>query len=83
MLANLTNPDNPQIKIPAISLWGLARYCLTHTLASEYRLGQPNWMNYWGQFSQKNLWLRVEINGEFVGKEWQYKAILIPAKFQS
>ena len=40
--------------------------CHTHTLASDTKLGQPNWMNYWGQFSQKNLWLRVGINGEFV-----------------
>jgi hypothetical protein len=30
-------------------------------------LGQPDWMNYWSQFSQKKLWLVVGINGEFVG----------------
>ncbi|MDF9788773.1 hypothetical protein M2122_001783 [Polynucleobacter sphagniphilus] len=36
-------------------------------MARGARLDQPNWMNYLGQFSQKNLWLRVGIIGEFVG----------------
>jgi hypothetical protein len=42
--------------------------CHTYTLASDTKLGQPDWMNYWGQFSQKKVWLRVGINRGLVGK---------------
>lgn len=48
----------------------LEEFVLTSYLLSfhEFRLGQPNCMNYQDQFSQKNLWLRVEINEEFAGE---------------
>lgn len=41
--------------------------CHTHNLASETKLEQPNWLNLRGQFSQKKGWLRVGVDGEFVG----------------
>jgi hypothetical protein len=41
--------------------------CHTYTLASDYQLEQPSWLNNSGQFSQKKKWLRMVINGEFVG----------------
>ena len=41
--------------------------CHTYTLASDTRLGQPDWRNFRGQFSQKKVWLRVGMNGGFVG----------------
>ena len=37
--------------------------CHTYTLASDTRLGQPDWGKYWGQFSQKKVWLVMVING--------------------
>jgi hypothetical protein len=37
--------------------------CHTTTLASDQGLGQPDWRNLWGQFSQKKVWLRVRENG--------------------
>jgi len=30
-------------------------------------LGQPDWRKNSGQFSQKNLWRDMVVNGEFVG----------------
>ena len=41
--------------------------CHIHTLASDARLGQPNWRKNRGQFSQKKVWLVAGFNGEFVG----------------
>jgi hypothetical protein len=41
--------------------------CHTYTLASDIRLGQPDWRNWWGQFSQKSLWLIAGIIGGFAG----------------
>ncbi len=41
--------------------------CHTYTLASELQLEQPSWLNDSGQFSQKKVWLRLEIIEGFVG----------------
>ena len=41
--------------------------CHTYTLASDHQLEQPSWLNFSGQFSQKKVWLVVEIIGECVG----------------
>jgi hypothetical protein len=35
-------------------------------MACRAKLGQPNWLNYSGQFSQKKVWLIVVIYGDFV-----------------
>jgi hypothetical protein len=40
--------------------------CHTNTLASDQGLGQPDWRNLWGQFSQKKEWLVLAENGEIV-----------------
>ena len=36
-------------------------------MARGARLDQPDWRKNRGQFSQKKVWLRVGMNGGFVG----------------
>ncbi len=40
--------------------------CHTYTLASEPKPEQPSWLKNMDQFSQKKVWLVVEVNGYFV-----------------
>ena len=48
-------------------MWTFFFSCHKHTLASDTRLGQPDWRKNRGQFSQKKVWLRLEIIEGFVG----------------
>ena len=40
--------------------------CHTHTLASDPGLGQPDWAENTGQFSQNILWLAMGVYGGVV-----------------